>query len=326
MDVFAPVQTFSNVVTYNWLNISPGSYLANAVNFFVYDLIKIGFLLVLVNFIMAITRYYFPMEKVRYILTKRRWYGLDYLLAALLGVVTPFCSCSSIPLFVGFLSVGIPLGVTFTFLISSPLVNEASLYLFPAVFGLKATVFYNLSGIAISVMGGMLIQRLKMEKYVRPEFLKFKTKRQVQSEYENRHIPLKYLLKQWLSEAMEITKKVFPYIVLGVAIGALIHGFIPQDLIIRYLSERSWWAVPLAVIIGAPLYANSVGVIPIMEALVGKGIPMGTALAFMTSIVTISIPEGLMLAKLMKKQLLFTFFGITISGIILMGYLFNWIL
>lgn len=326
MDIFTPVQSFSNIVTYKWLGITSDTYLANTVNFFIYDLIKIGFLLVLVNFIMAITRYFFPMERVRDILTKRKWYGLDYLLAALLGVVTPFCSCSSIPLFVGFLSAGIPLGVIFTFLISSPLVNEASLYLFPAVFGLNTTIFYNLTGIGISVMGGMLIQRLKMEKYIRSEFLEFKTKKEVEAEYNNEKVPFKDLLNHWISEAMDITKKVFPYIILGVAIGALIHGFIPEELVTRYLSARSWWVIPLAVLMGAPLYANSVSVIPIVEALVGKGIPMGTALTFMTSIVTISIPEALMLSKIMKKQLLFAFFGITISGIILMGYLFNWIL
>jgi uncharacterized membrane protein YraQ (UPF0718 family) len=263
------------------------------------------------------------MEKVKDILTKRRWYGLDYLLAALLGVVTPFCSCSSIPLFIGFLSAGIPLGVTFAFLISSPLVNEASLYLFPAVFGLKATILYNLVGIAISMLGGMLIQRLHMEKYIQPEFLKFKSKKQVEAEYNNQKVPLKNLIRHWTNEAMDITKKVFPYVVLGVAIGALIHGFIPESLITKYLSIKRWYVVPLATLMGVPLYANSVSVIPVIEALVGKGVPMGTALAFMTATVTLSLPEALILKKLMKWQLLVAFFGITILGIMLIGYLFN---
>mgnify|MGYP003870820031 CR=1 FL=1 len=181
---------------------------------------------------MAITRYYFPMEKARGILTKRRWFGLDYLLAALLGVITPFCSCSSISLFIGFVGAGIPLGVTLVFLISSPLLNESSLYLFPALFGTRVTVIYNLIGIIISILGGMLIQRLKVEKYVKPELLRFKSRRQVEAEND-----------------------------------------------------------------GAPLYANSVSVIPIMEALVGKGVPLGTALAFMTAIVTVSIPESMILKK-----------------------------
>jgi len=325
MNIFAPVQSLADVVTFQWLGITPNTYLANTVNFFVYDVIKIGLLLIVINYIMAITRYYFPMERVKDILTKRRWYGLDYLLAALLGVVTPFCSCSSIPLFIGFLSAGIPLGVTFAFLISSPLINEASLYLFPAVFGLKATILYNLVGIGVSILGGMLIQKLNMEKYIQPEFLKFKSKKQVEAEYNNQKVPLKSLIKHWISEAMDITKKVFPYVVLGVAIGALIHGFIPESLITKYLSIKSWYVIPLATLIGVPIYANSVSVIPVIEALVGKGVPMGSALAFMTATVTLSLPEALILKRLMKWPLLISFFGITIFGIMFIGYLFNFL-
>ncbi|MCX7997079.1 MAG: permease [Patescibacteria group bacterium] len=325
MDIFQPVQALADIVTYNWLSIARDTYLARAVNFFVYDVVKIGILLVVVNYIMAITRYYFPMEKVRDILTKRRWFGLDYLLAALLGVITPFCSCSSIPLFVGFLSAGIPLGVTFTFLISSPLVNEASLYLFPAVFGMRLTVLYNLIGIAVAIAGGFLIEKLKMEKYIQPEFLKFKSKKQVEAEYENQKVPFKDLINHWTSEAMDITKKVYPYVILGVALGAMIHGFIPEELVVTYLSNKSWYVVPIAVVMGVPLYANSVSVIPVIEALVGKGMPMGTALAFMTATVTLSLPEALMLKKLMKWQLLAAFFGITIVGIMIIGYLFNFL-
>ncbi|PIS09452.1 permease [Candidatus Beckwithbacteria bacterium CG10_big_fil_rev_8_21_14_0_10_34_10] len=325
MDIFAPIQSLADVVTFQWLRITPDTYSANAVNFFIYDVIKIGFLLIVINYIMAITRYYFPMEKIKDILTKRRWYGLDYLLAALLGVITPFCSCSSIPLFIGFLSAGIPLGITFAFLISSPLVNEASLYLFPTVFGLKATILYNLIGMGVSILGGMLIQRLNMEKYIQPEFLKLKSKKQIEIEYNNQKVPFNNLIKHWTSEAMDITKKVFPYVVLGVAIGALIHGFIPENLITKYLAIKSWYVIPLATLMGVPLYANSVSVIPVIEALVGKGIPMGTALAFMTSTVTLSFPEALILKKLMKWPLLATFFGITILGIMFIGYLFNFL-
>lgn len=323
MDIFSPIQSFADVITYQLLAITPDTYLANAVNFFTYDVIKIGILFVIINYIMAITRYYFPMEKVRNILTKRRLFGLDYLLAALLGIITPFCSCSSIPLFIGFLSAGIPLGITFTFLISSPLINESSLYLFPAIFGLKVTILYNLVGMGISILGGMLIQRLNMKKYIQPEFLKFKSRKQVEVKYKNRKVPLNDLVKLWSNEAMDITKKVFPYVVLGVGLGAVIHGFIPQDLITRYLSIRSWYVIPIAVLLGVPLYANSVSVIPVIEALVGKGIPMGTALAFMTATVTLSLPEALILKKVMKWPLLITFFGITIIGIMIIGYLFN---
>ena len=326
MNIFQPIQLFADIATYQWLGLGKQSYLGSAVNFFIYDTIKIGFLLVVINYIMAITRYYFPMEKVRDALTKRRWFGLDYLFAALLGVVTPFCSCSSIPLFIGFVGAGIPLGVTFAFLISSPLVNESSLYLFPAMFGMKVTLLYNLVGIGVAVLGGMLIQKLKVEKYVKTELLSFKSKNQVEAENGGNALSWKKLIPYFWKDGMVITKNVFPYVVLGVSIGALIHGFVPQSLVEKYLSIRAWWAVPLATLLGAPLYANSVSVIPVMEALVGKGVPLGTALAFMTAIVTVSIPEGLILKKVMAWQLLFLFFGITIVGIMIMGYIFNAIL
>ncbi len=326
MDIFKPVQQLADIATYQWFHIVPHSYWGDTINFFVYDTIKIGLLLVVINYVMAITRFYFPMEKVRDILTKRRWFGLDYLFAALLGVVTPFCSCSSIPLFIGFVGAGIPLGVTFAFLIASPLVNESSLYLFPAMFGMKVTIIYNLVGMAIAILGGMLIQRLHLEKYIKPELLKFKSRQQVEEENDGKSLPLKEQLKYFWEDGMNITKTVFPYVLLGVGVGALIHGFVPASLVAKYLSSKSWWAVPVATLLGAPLYANSVSVIPVMEALVGKGVPLGTALAFMTAIVTVSIPESMILKKVMKWQLLAWFFGISLIGIMIMGYIFNAIL
>lgn len=322
MDIFGWIQAFADSVN-RWIGLSTASYLGSAVNFFVYDVIKIGLLLLTINYAMAITRYYFPMEKVRDVLTHRRWYGLDYLLAAGLGVVTPFCSCSSIPLFIGFVSAGIPLGVTFAFLIASPLVNEASLYLFPAMFGLRVTLLYNVIGVAVAVFGGMIISRLHVERFIQSELLKFKTRAQVMLEHQGQAPSLVRLLGHFWREGLGISRQVFPYVVLGVALGALIHGFVPASLVERYLSTREWWTIPVATLLGAPLYANSVSVIPVMEALVGKGVPVGTALAFMTAIVTVSIPEGLMLKKVMSWQLLGLFFGTTIIGIILMGYTLN---
>lgn len=323
MDIFAPIQTFADLVTYQWFRIAPHSYLGDTVNFFLYDMVKIGVLLVGINYVMAITRYYFPMEKVRDILTKRRWFGLDYLFAAALGIITPFCSCSSIPLFIGFIGAGIPLGVTFAFLISSPLVNESSLYLFPALFGMKVTIIYNAVGMGIAILGGMLIQRLGVEKYVKPELLKFRTRQQAEMEHGGTSLPFGTLIRYFWNDGMGITKTIFPYVVLGVGIGALIHGFVPASIVETYLSTRSWWTVPLATLLGAPLYSNSVSVLPVMEALVIKGVPLGTALSFITSIVTVSIPESLMLGKVMKWQLLAIFFGITLTGIMILGYLFN---
>jgi len=326
MDIFRPIQLLADLVAYQWLGIVPHSYLGDTINFFIYDVIKIGLLLVVINYFMAITRYYFPMEKVRDILTKRRWFGLDYLFAAILGVITPFCSCSSIPLFIGFVGAGIPLGVTFAFLISSPLVNEASLYLFPAMFGWKVTIIYNLLGMSIAILGGILIQKLGVEKYVKPELLKFKSRGQVEAEHGGVSLSIKEQLKYFWQDGMNITKTVFPYVVLGVSIGALIHGFVPASFVEQNLASRDWWAVPLATLLGAPLYANSVSVIPVMEALVGKGVPLGTALAFMTAIVTVSIPESMILKKVMRWQLLALFFGITIVGIMIMGYVLNAVL
>src|SRR3990172_2209476 len=326
MDVFKLIQDFADLATFDWLGLGSDSYLGSAVNFFMYDTIKIGLLLVLINYLMAIIRYYFPIERVRDLLTKRRWHGIDYLLAAGLGVITPFCSCSSIPLFIGFVGAGIPLGVTFAFLIASPLVNESSLYLFPAMFGLNVTVIYNLVGITVAVLGGMLISKLRVEKYVLPELVKFKSRSQVEEENSGTSLPLRRLVAYFWQDGANITKQVFPFVVLGVGIGALIHGFVPESFAEDYLAIKSWWTIPLATLMGAPLYANSVSVIPVMEALVGKGVPLGTALSFMTAIVTISIPEALILKKVMRWQLLGLFLGITMIGIVIMGYLFNWIL
>ena len=326
MDIFKPIQLFADVATYQWLRIAEHSYWGNTINFFIYDVIKIGLLLIVINYLMAITRYYFPMERVRDLLAKRRWFGLDYLFAAAMGVITPFCSCSSIPLFIGFVGAGIPLGVTFAFLVASPLVNETSLYLFPAMFGLRVTVVYNLVGMTIAILGGMLIQRLGVEKYIKPELLKFKSRQQVEMESGGNKLSLREQLKYFWSDGMSITRTIFPYVLLGVGVGALIHGFVPASLVEKYLSARAWYAIPLATLVGAPLYANSVSVIPVMEAMVGKGVPIGTALSFMTAIVTVSIPESMILKKVMRWQLLAWFFGITLVGIMIMGYIFNAVL
>lgn len=319
------IKIFADWLTYNVFGLAEHTRISDGINFFIYDTIKIGLLLIVVNYIMAITRYYFPMERARYILTKKRWYGLNYLFAALLGIVTPFCSCSSIPLFIGFMGAGIPLGITFAFLISSPLINESSLYLFPAMFGMKVTIFYNLFGLTIAIIGGMLIQKLKVEKYVIPELMQFKSRKQVELDNGGNKLSFRQQISYFWKDGMKINKQIFPYVLLGVGIGALIHGFIPSNLVEHYLSAKSWWTVPMAVIIGVPLYASSISVLPIMDAMVGKGAPLGTVLAFMTAIVTLSLPEALILKKVMRWQLLAIFFGITTVGIIIMGYLFNMI-
>jgi len=323
MDIFKPIQIFADTATSNWLGITD-KYWNSAVNFFIYDSIKIGLLLLVINYIMAITRYYFPVEKVRDILSSRKWYGFDYVLAAVLGVITPFCSCSSIPLFIGFVSAGIPLGVTFAFLIASPLVNEASLFIFPSIFGFKMTFIYNALGIIISVLAGIVIQRLKMDKNVNPAFLKFKTQHEAIKENGGEAISLPKRMMIWWKDGLSISKSIFPYVLLGVGLGALIHGFVPESFVEAYLDNGNWWTVPLATLLGAPLYANSVSVIPIVEAMTGKGVPLGTALAFMTATVTLSIPGLLILKKAMNWKLLSAFILVTIIGIMIIGYFFNY--
>lgn len=323
MDIFKPIQVFADIATFDWLGITD-EYWGSAVNFFIYDLIKIGLLLVFINYVMAITRYYFPVEKVRDILSSRKWYGFDYFLAAVLGVITPFCSCSSIPLFIGFVGAGIPLGVTFAFLIASPLVNEASLFIFPAIFGLKLTLVYNILGIAIAMLGGVIIGRLRMEGNVNPDFLKFKTQKEAVKENGGHALPLKKRALIWWRDGLSISKSIFAYVVLGVGLGALIHGFVPEDFVQTYLSASAWWTVPLAVIIGSPFYANSVSVIPVVEAMIMKGIPLGTSLAFMTATVTLSVPSILILKKAMNWKLLSAFIAVTSIGIMMIGYFFNW--
>lgn len=323
MDIFYPVQWFADLITIDLLNLVKDSYVESALNFFIYDVIKIGILLIVINYSMAITRYYLPINKIKDILTSRKWYGLDYLIAAILGVITPFCSCSSIPLFIGFLSAGIPIGVTFAFLISSPLVNEASLILFPTMFGWKMTIIYNSIGIVVSIFGGMIIQKLGVEKFVNQDLLKFKSKKEIEDENEGKKLELKKLIKYFWKDGWGITKEIFPYVLIGVGLGALIHGFVPQELVEKYLSFKEWWAVPIATLMGVPLYANSVSVLPVLEALTGKGVPLGTGLAFMTATVTLSLPAALILKKAMKWQLLALFFGVTIVGIMLIGYIFN---
>ena len=325
VDIFLPIQLFADAVTYGLLGIGAGTYLGSAVNFFIYDLIKIGLLLIVINYVMAVTRYYFPLEKVRDILTERRWFGLDYLVAAFLGMVTPFCSCSSIPLFIGFVQARIPLGVTFAFLISSPLINEASMYFFPAIFGFKVALLYNVMGLIIAMFGGFLIQKLDLERYVNRDLLKSRIGTAATGGGETKP-PLKKLAAYWWADGWSITRLVLPYVVLGVGIGAAIHGFVPTSLVEQYLSAKTWWSVPVAVLLGAPLYANSVSILPIMEALANKGVPLGNLIAFMTAVVTVSIPELLMLKKVMRWQLIAAFLAITLIGVMIMGYVFNAIL
>lgn len=325
MDVFAPFQWLADWITYTLFGIQQGNnHLADSINFFIYDSLKILFLLLAINYIMAIIRHYLPVERIRAFLASRKWYGLDYLLAALFGAITPFCSCSSIPFFVGFLGAGIPIGVTFSFLITSPLVNEAAVILLAGFFGWKLTLVYIVSGITIGVIGGMLLSRVNVRKNINADILALSKGVQTDVDIQKTRFTKK-LLAIWWREAYQLTIKLLPYILIGVGLGAAIHGLVPQSFFESALNSGSWWAVPLATIVAVPLYSNAVGVVPIVQALVLKGVSIGTAFAFMMATVGLSFPEALILKKVMSLKLLAMFFGITTLGIIVIGYLINFL-
>ncbi len=323
MDIFYPLELFSKWIIYDIFSIS-NSHLAGALDFFIYDSLKIFLLIVVITHFMSWLRLYLPIEKLRDFLNSHRMFGLDYFLASIFGAITPFCSCSSIPLFIGFMEARIPLGVTFAFLITSPLINEIAISLFIGMFGLKVTLIYILAGISIGVIGGFIIGRLKMEKYVAEFIWDIKAEKISKAEIKKNSWRKNYKIIS--HEAWSITTKIMPYVLAGVAVGGWIHGYVPEGFFETYLKTAGYWGVPLAVIIAVPLYSNASGVIPIIQSLIAKGVPIGTGLAFMMATVGLSLPEAMILKKVLKWQLLITFFGIVTIGIILIGYLFNIIL
>jgi len=320
MDIFYPLQLFADWLSYSVFNLSSEAHLGTAVNFFIYDSLKILILLLIINYFMAVIRHYLPIEKLRDFLASRKWYGLDYFLAAIFGTITPFCSCSSIPLFIGFLEAGIPLGVTLSFLITSPLVNQVAVVLFAGLFGWKVTILYVISAILLGVIGGFILSKLKLEKHVADYVWNIKSKK---IDIQNGKEKFSVLIRKFWHEGLDLTKKITPYVLLGIAVGAAIHGFIPTGFFEKYITAENLFAVPIATLVAVPMYANAVGVIPIMQSLVEKGIPLGTAMAFMMAVVGLSFPEALILKRVMKIKLLIYFFGITTLNIIIIGYLFN---
>lgn len=318
--MFYPLELLADWLIYDLLGLSNSSHLGTALNFFIYDALKIIILLLIINYFMAIVRYYLPVEKLRNFLASRKWYGADYLLASLFGTITPFCSCSSIPLFIGFLEASIPLGVTMSFLITSPLVNQVAVVLFVSLFGWKITILYVIASILLGVIGGLILNTLRLENFVADYVWQIKSKK---NNLEQKKEAWQKLLKIWWREAWNFTKKIILYVLVGIMTGAAIHGFVPAGFFEQYITTDNLFAVPIATILAVPLYANAVGVIPIMQSLVDKGIPLGTAMAFMMAVVGLSLPEALILKKVMKFKLLFYFFGITTINIIIIGYLFN---
>ncbi|MDZ7899286.1 MAG: permease [Arcicella sp.] len=324
--MFDGIQSLADWLIYSVFHIAKGSKLGDALNFFVFDTLKILILLFLITSIMGVVNSYFPVEKVRNFLSRNKLYGLEYLFASTFGAVTPFCSCSSVPLFIGFVKGGIPLGVTFAFLITSPLVNEVAIAMFVGMFGLKATIIYVSSGIILGMIGGAVLGKLKLEKHLTPWVQGVIANAEREGEFEDEKQNFIQRLPNIFKEAYAIIKGVFWYIIIGIAIGGLMHGFIPTGFFEQYISKDNPLAVPLAVILGVPMYSNAAGVLPIIQVFVAKGIPIGTAIAFMMAVVGLSIPEAMLLKKVMTLKLIAIFFGVVTFFIIISGYIFNVIL
>lgn len=321
------IQQFADWLVYDIFGIEAASHLGAAVNFFFYDTIKILLLLFLISSIMGVINAYFPIEKLRNYLTTHKMYGLQYLLASIFGAITPFCSCSSIPLFIGFVKGGIPLGVTFAYLITSPLVNEVAVAMFLGTFGVKATLIYAGAGILMGVIGGFILGKLKLDSYLSPWVQQIQANAAAeQIEWEENKATFIERLPSILRDAWGIVRGVLVYVIIGIAIGGAMHGYVPEEFFTEALSADKWYGVPLAVILAVPMYANAAGVVPIIQVFVAKGVPLGTAIAFMMGVVGLSLPEATLLKKVMTWRLIAIFFGTITLFIIFLGYLFNLVL
>ena len=319
--LYQSLAPFSRWLTYDLLKLESGRQLSAAVEFFVYESPKVLMLLTLVVFGVGIIRSFFTPERTRRILSGRRE-ATGNVLAAMLGTVTPFCSCSAVPLFIGFVTTGVPLGVTFSFLVSSPMVNEVALVLLFGLFGWKVAAIYLGMGLAIAIVSGWIIGRLRMEKHVEDWVFETKTGDagpEAEPDWSGR-------IRLGLDAVKDIVGRVWLYVLIGIAVGAGIHGYVPENFMASIMGKGAWWSVPLAVLIGVPMYSNAAGIIPIVQALLGKGAALGTVLAFMMSVIALSLPEAVILRKVLKLPLILTFFGVVALGIMLVGYLFNWIM
>ncbi|GER60467.1 permease [Patiriisocius marinus] len=325
--MFDWIQNIADWFVYEVLNLDRGQHLAEALNFFIYDSTKILILLFVVIFFMGIVNSYFPIDKVKNYLSRKKLYGLEYLVASLFGVVTPFCSCSSVPLFIGFVRGGIPLGVTFSFLITSPLVNEVAIGLFVGLFGIKTTIIYVISGVLLGTVSGAILQKLKLESFLTPWVKEVLANAQRDQDiFQEEKQPFKQRLPIIWAEVIKILKGIIPYVLVGIAIGGLMHGYIPEGFFEKYMAKDNLFAVPIATILAIPMYSNASGILPVVQVLVAKGIPLGTAIAFMMGVVGLSLPEAMLLKKVMTLKLIAIFFGVVTLCIIISGYLFNSIL
>jgi uncharacterized membrane protein YraQ (UPF0718 family) len=305
-------------ITYSLFHLEQGRHLSAAVEFFIFEAPKVLMLLTIVVFGVGVIRSFFTPERTRKILSGKSE-SVGNVFAALLGIVTPFCSCSAVPLFIGFVTTGVPLGVTFSFLVSAPMVNEIALVLLFGLFGWKVAAIYMTTGLAIAIVSGWTIGRLKMEKHIEEWVFDAQMGEAAAEQSMNWEGRFRY----GLDAVRDIVGKVWLYVVLGIAVGAGIHGYVPEDFLASFMGKGAWWAVPAVVLMGVPMYSNAAGIIPIVEALLSKGAAMGTVLAFMMSVIALSLPEAIILRKVLKMRLIIIFFGTVALGILIVGYLFN---
>lgn len=321
--MFYYVQKFADWLVYQVLSIDPNSHLGSSLNFFIFDTIKIFILLFIIVYLITLLRSFFPPEKTRKILAKNKKNTITgHILAALLGIVTPFCSCSAVPLFIGFVEAGIPLGVTFSFLIAAPMVNEIALGLLYGLFGFKIAIIYVVSGEVIAIISGIIIGKLKMEKHVESYVYEMQMNQDVSLPIQT----FQMRLKDSLSFTFDLIKRIWIFVIIGIAIGGIMHGWVPAGALAKYAGENNPFSVFVAVIMGIPLYSNAAGIMPLVGELTRAGVSMGTALAFMMAVTGLSLPEGILLRKVLKPKLLAVFYAVVGIGIIFTGYLFQFIL
>lgn len=320
--VYANLESLTDGIVYSVFHLDAGSKLTSAVHFFVFEVPKVLLLLTLIVFVVGIIRSYFSPERTRALLGGKKLFAGN-VLASLLGVVTPFCSCSAIPLFLGFVESGIPLGVTFSFLIAAPMINEIALVLLFGLFGWQTALLYMSTGLFIAIVSGYVIGRLKLERYVEEWVYAIKAGH---SDLPEEHRSVSDRIDAGIDAVQEIVAKVWLYIVIGVAVGAAVHGYVPENFMVSIMGRDAWWSVPLSVLIGIPMYSNAAGIIPVVQVLLEKGASLGTVLAFMMSVIGLSLPELIILRKVLKLPLIVAFVSVVGAGIIVVGYLFNAIL
>jgi len=319
--LYSNLQALTDWLYDSVLSMQKGLHLTETLRFFTFEVPKVLMLLVLIIFFVGIIRTFFTPEKTRKALEGKTLFTGN-VLAAMLGIVTPFCSCSAIPLFLGFIEAGVPLGVTFSFLIAAPMINEVAVILLFGLFGWKVALIYIVTGLVIAIISGWVIGKLKLEKYVESWVYQVKSG---EGETQEEKITFEQRIKLGFDAVKEIVGKVWIYIVLGVGVGAAVHGYVPESFMVALMGKATWYSVPLSVLIGVPLYSNAAGIIPIVSVLIEKGVPLGTALAFMMSVIGLSLPEMIILKKVLKMPLILTFVGVVSVGIMIVGFLFNWI-